>query len=383
MRKRVTIQDIADALGISRNTVSKAINNSDGLADATRERILQKATEMGYKQFSYITMVTHNLEQHENGGESKEKKSAFSFYDVPPEALENNKTKEIALFTRGFLGSSHFATTMLDKFQRELSQLGYPMTLHRLTSEEIRGFHLPPTFNRERTSGIMCVEIFDYNYAQMLCDLELPILFVDGPVEHMENPLPTDLLLMDNSQAITRFVKDMLSHGITEIGFTGYAVHCCSFMERYLAFRNAMFLYGGTIREEFCIIGSPDNKRYPRQEDYRRYLKEELSRLDHLPQVFICTNDFNAMDMLFVCRELGISVPEDVMICGFDDAPESKVISPSLTTIHIHSQIMGLSAVQMLMARIKEPNLNFRTVHTESTLIYRESASFQDESSLI
>lgn len=46
MGKRVTIQDIADALGISRNTVSKAINNSDGLADATREKILQKAVEM-------------------------------------------------------------------------------------------------------------------------------------------------------------------------------------------------------------------------------------------------------------------------------------------------------------------------------------------------
>ena len=52
--KRVTIQDIADALGISRNTVSKAINNADGLADATRRRILEKAVEMGYKQFSYV-----------------------------------------------------------------------------------------------------------------------------------------------------------------------------------------------------------------------------------------------------------------------------------------------------------------------------------------
>ena len=51
MNKKVTIQDIADALGISRNTVSKAINNTEGLADATREKILQKAMEMGYKQF--------------------------------------------------------------------------------------------------------------------------------------------------------------------------------------------------------------------------------------------------------------------------------------------------------------------------------------------
>ena len=52
--KKVTIQDIADELGVSRNTVSKAINNAEGLAEATRARILQKAVEMGYKQFSYI-----------------------------------------------------------------------------------------------------------------------------------------------------------------------------------------------------------------------------------------------------------------------------------------------------------------------------------------
>ena len=50
MNKKVTIQDIADALGINRNTVSKAINNSEGLADATSKKILQKAIEMGYKQ---------------------------------------------------------------------------------------------------------------------------------------------------------------------------------------------------------------------------------------------------------------------------------------------------------------------------------------------
>ena len=53
--KRVTLQDIADELGISRNTVSKAINNSDGIAAATRDKILQKAVEMGYKQLPAIS----------------------------------------------------------------------------------------------------------------------------------------------------------------------------------------------------------------------------------------------------------------------------------------------------------------------------------------
>ena len=51
MSNRVTIQDIADALGISRNTVSKALNNTGVIAEATREKVMQKAIEMGYKQF--------------------------------------------------------------------------------------------------------------------------------------------------------------------------------------------------------------------------------------------------------------------------------------------------------------------------------------------
>ena len=51
MGKKVTIQDIADALGLSRNTVSKAINNSEGLAESTKQMILEKAVEMGYTFF--------------------------------------------------------------------------------------------------------------------------------------------------------------------------------------------------------------------------------------------------------------------------------------------------------------------------------------------
>ena len=58
MGTRVTIQDIADELGISRNTVSKAINNTGILADSTREKVLKKAMEMGYKQFSYVTAAS-------------------------------------------------------------------------------------------------------------------------------------------------------------------------------------------------------------------------------------------------------------------------------------------------------------------------------------
>ena len=54
MEKKVTIQDIADSLGLSRNTVSKALNNTGILAEETRQKILTRAAEMGYRRFIYL-----------------------------------------------------------------------------------------------------------------------------------------------------------------------------------------------------------------------------------------------------------------------------------------------------------------------------------------
>ena len=95
--------------------------------------------------------------------------------------------------------------------------------------------------------------------------------------------------------------------------------------------------------------------------------------MESLPELFICVNDYVAIVMIVILREMGISCPDDIMVTGFDDSPESKIVTPPLTTCHIHSQIMGLSAVQIIIGRIREPEMNCRTVHAETDLIYRES----------
>ena len=355
MASRVTIQDNADALGVYRNTVSKAINNTPGLADATRDKILRKAAELGYKQFSYLNVMTPPA--------------------PAPVTQESLPGGEIALFTRGFVDSSHFAATMLDKFQRELSQMGYVMTMHQLTDQEMRELTLPPTFRLERTSGIVCVELFHADYAKMLGALELPLLFVDGPAR-IEEPLPADVLLMDNTVGITQFVKHMLDTGRRRIGFIGPVEHCRSFMERYLAYRNALFTCGGAAEDRFCITGTYQDQEYPTDDDYRQYLKEQLTAMEELPDVFICANDALAVRTMFALDDLGVKMPEQVQLCGFDDFPNAKIVTPALTTIHIHSQTMGLSACHLIMSRIREPALNFRTTYVETNLIYRQSAPF-------
>ena len=337
--KRVTIQDIADELGISRNTVSKAINNADGLADATREKILEKAIEMGYKQFSYI--------------------NAHSGLYPRPEALCRG---EIALLHGGIISPAHFATLMLDKLKRDLPRWGYDLNAYRVERENLLCRTLPPTFDPGQVSAIICVEMFDRAYDEMICGLGLPVLFVDGPNKRDGIGLPADQLYMDNTTAITRFVNDMLLRGRRRIGFIGDFEHCQSFFERYTAFRYAMLMANAPVEERFCIKSIE-----------RERLEEALESLEDLPDVFICANDFIAEDAIYALRKLGKSVPEDVLFCGFDDSPNSRIMTPTLTTVHIHTQVMAVVAMHLLLSRIEEPGLDFRITHTETELIYRDS----------
>lgn len=355
MAERITIQDIADALGLSRNTVSKAINNTGILADATKERVLKKAIEMGYKQFSYLNIPGIAMPGADLGV-----------------TLPSDKN-EIALFTANFIGNSHFASTMLDNFQRGISDSGYTFTMHRIQKNEIRNLRLPNSYNSEKTAGIICVEMFDQKYCSMLCGLDMPLLFVDIPAVGFDEPLKADVLSMDNQSNIHMFVREMVRRGKTRIGYIGDYMHCQSFFERFLGFRNAMYLCGLSCAEEYCITDSESAAENPFPDSYREHLKYRIKNLKSLPDVFICANDFIAIDTLFVFKELGITVPKDIWLCGFDDSPESRITSPTLTTIHIHSQIMGFSAVHLLLSRIKDPSMNYRTVYTETSLIYRES----------
>lgn len=345
MGKKVTIQDIADALGISRNTVSKAINNTDGLADATRERILQKAVEMGYKQFSYVSALTDNMSETND-------------------ALQNTTSfrGEIAVLTGSFLTHSHFASIMLDRFQQEISHLGYTMNIHRVTGVNFASKTLPNTLELAQVKGILCIELFDWDYDEMLCNLEIPILFVDGPAKVGGRSLNADQIYMDNFYPITQFVRDMLSHGKKRIGFIGDYEHCQSFYERYMALYMTMALAGHKLDPRYVI------KYNDREELLRRF-----GELEDFPEIYICANDFVAWDALLGMASHGKRVPEDVLICGFDDSAESRFSKPALTTVHIHTQIIAFSAAQLLISRINEPSLDFRTIHTETELIYRES----------
>ena len=359
MRERVTIQDIASALGLSRNTVSKAINNTGPVADSTRAAVLKKAAEMGYKQFSYLKVSAP--------GQASD--SFLMNLSMNPMADPDNRDfrppssgpTEIAFLTTGRLDNSHFGSPMLDLICHEMSLVGYSVTIYRLLPADIAALRVPDGIRPTRTAGIICAELLDRNYCRMAADLGYPILFVDFPVYTDEDTPDADILLMDNEKCIASFIRQMKEKGYTRFGFMGDKFHCRSFFERYRGYRNALEIYGLTYDPAICLEERYESPEFDDYETFILHLKNRLQAMPSLPDAFICANDFNALDLITALRGLGKRIPEDVMILGFDDSPESRIITPTM------------SAVRMLLSRIKEPDMYSYTIHAETTLVLRAS----------
>lgn len=336
--KKVTIQEIANELGVSRNTVSKALNHAGSLAGATQDRILKKAVEMGYKQFSYL----RDAGAGRNGEQEK---------------------GEIALLSGKVFVSDSFTSKMLNKMKEDFPRYGYHnLNSYPVEEENIRQLALPLAFDPGKVRGVICIELFDRAYDEMLCSLGLPILFVDGPNKRAGIDLPADQIYMDSASPVTRLVNDLLAHGSRRIGFIGDYEACQSLFERYTAFRCAMLMAGAPVEERFCIRASALEE-----------VEAAMASLSDFPDAFVCAYDLIAAEAVHALRKLGKSVPGDVQVSGFNDSPNSRIMTPNLTTVHIHTDVMAAAAIQLLISRIDEPGLDCRTVHTETELIYRDS----------
>jgi LacI family transcriptional regulator len=102
-------------------------------------------------------------------------------------------------------------------------------------------------------------------------------------------------------------------------------------------------------------------------------MDQQLETLGQWPSAFICANDFIAISVMKSLKNRGVKVPEQVAVCGFDDASESRVIEPHLSTVHIYSSHMGIVSAEMLLSRIKDPARPYQVTHVATDVLFRDS----------
>ena len=336
--KRITMQEIADACGLSRNTVSKVFNGRGAVPDVTRNLVLAKAKELGY----------------------------FSFpeEDKPRPRPSGN----IALLTQHKLLSHNFGAFFITSFTDQISRLGYTMKIFEVAPREIAARQLPPNFDLEHTAGILGIELFDRDYLDLVCSLNKPTVFVDGSARAHYSLINCDFISMENVASEKALVNRMIARGAKKIGFVGDIEHCNSFYERWEGFCSALNEACLPLNRDLCIL-EPDSELYADTE----WLLRHLAAMPAMPDGFACANDYLAIHLMNALKKMGLSIPEDVMVTCFDGSFEAAVIDPSLTTAQIACADIGRLAAYLLDERIRMPGFPYHWTYVKSELIWGHS----------
>lgn len=344
MKQKVTIQDIADALNISRNTVSKVINGTGTVSNDTKVKVFNKASELGYKQFSMINQSFSNT--------------------ITPQP-----NCEIALFSHSVLSTSHFSSHLLHTFQERISELGYRLSMYTIRDDFMNQCELPSNFNNESTIGIIVIEMFNEKYTEFLSNLEIPTLFIDTFANTNGKIINSDVMYMENLNSSYQMTLSLITSGFKKIGFVGDYLHCHSFFERWCGYQKAMQNSSLNNYNEYCILEN-DNLPYYNPE----WLGSKIKELPSLPEAFVCSNDYVAIDVMRALKSMNLTIPDDIRICGFDNSTESRIIDPPLTTANIPSESMGHFAADILLSRIQHPDLAYRSLYVQTQVITRLSS---------
>ncbi|GIP13217.1 LacI family transcriptional regulator [Paenibacillus macerans] len=339
-KEKVTIQDIADALGISRNTASKALNGSESIPAETRNKVIRKAIELKYKQFAFMDS----------------------------DSFLSKSSGNIALLTENLPNTSHFGSTLISGLEKRISAEGYNLSIHIVRDIEQKSLSLPNNFDASNVDGIICIELFDLEYSKLITGLGIPTIFIDCSAYVCYPEFQADVLLMENDHSTYQLTRKLIDGGYKSFGFIGDYNHCRSFNERWAGFNRALTEAGIVLDLSQCIVD--DDRLFFSEPEW---MGARLAAIRELPSVFVCANDYIAVSVMKALRNRNLSIPQNIVICGFDNSPESVIVEPHLTTVHIFSNEMGVKAAEMLLSRIKDPNQPYQVSHIYTKPVIRES----------
>jgi LacI family transcriptional regulator len=305
--RRVKIADVARTAGVSVATVSKVINGRWGVAQATVDRVQQVIHQLGYEA------------------------------SLGAQSLRSHRTNVLGILVAEF---EPYSTELLKGASREVAGTGYQLlaysggdgagaavgwerrSLARLSGTLIDGAVIVTPTVVETRQGFHVVAVDPHT----------------GP-----SGLPT--VDSDNFAGAMLATNHLLALGHRRIGHISGRPDLEAARLREAGFRKAMADAGVAVDERFVRVGGF------RVESARGAAAELLTLTDRPTAVF-AGNDLSAIATMDVARSLGLRVPDDLSIIGFDNVPESALANPPLTTIMQPLQRMGAEALRLLIDMI-------------------------------
>ncbi len=332
---RVSIKDIAEAAGVSHSTVSRALSDSPLVKAETKARIRRLAQEMGYTP------------------------------DAIARSLVTQRTQTIGIVV----------TTITDPFVAEVVQgiedtaheHGYSVILASSAAEPERELAAVEMLRAKRVDGVVVTSSrVGALYLAHLERIGVPVVLVNN--HNQQSGRYTFSVSVDNQHGGHLATAHLIRRGHRRIAYVSGPANHSDDAGRLAGYRRALEEAGLPFEAALVV---PGNGRLDGGERALYVLKD----LDAPPTAVFCYNDMTAIGLLSAARRLGIQVPRELAVVGFDDIPLAAHVCPPLTTIAQPQREIGRLAMGMVfdLMTADEADGDFSDVTVEGKLVVRET----------
>lgn len=343
MKKAVTINSIAEALKLSRNTVAKALNGQY-VPEKTRQLVLKKAKELNYKSINY--------------------------YD----STDNEQKYKILLISTRPLNSIKYFIQLIAEIENYCFAHNYELFQYTFNDTQKPFSELSQLVKQLEIDGIVAIECFDKNLVTKLFHLNKPLCFYDFCAKSITNSTNFDIISANDEMVISEFVRNIIvKYGLTRFCYVGDNTHCKSFADRYTGMLLGLFSTKTPHSKKEDILRNDLTFNYGNAQN----LQTEILKLQYIPECFVCCNDFVARTLIHALHNMNLSVPKDVLVVGFDNVNEAVSAHPKITSFAVNKQYIGREIMHTIVRRIQDNNKPTTHINISATLVMRESTEKQ------
>ncbi|MEI7885327.1 MAG: LacI family DNA-binding transcriptional regulator [Clostridia bacterium] len=329
MTKKATINDVAKKAGVGKATVSRVLNTPHLVGKETLVKVMEAAKELGYKP-NPIARALNNT------------RTRTVSLVVPN--VESSTMAEIIRGAMQYLTEREYSLLVLDSSENYATERDY---FHLLQERMTDGVIFCHGSAKERMEALVTI---------------MPVVFV----ESMPKNSAIDRVLVDGAEAFRKMFRYLLACGFKEDIAIVYG--------KEDSFSNLRREQCELVLAEFKLNITPNNLHYGnwRPEDGYQSMIDLLAQKNR-PKAVIYLSDVMALAGMRAAVDLGLYLPEDLSIVGFNDARFSAYYQPALTTLDYQPYKLGVEAARQILNRLEQPNLATQICLLDAALHIRES----------
>ncbi|WP_299670384.1 LacI family DNA-binding transcriptional regulator [uncultured Polaribacter sp.] len=337
IKKKITIKDIANELGITPSAVSKALNNHPRISDKTKEAVKGIAQKLNYQPNHLAS------------------------------ALRKGKSNLVGVIVPRT--NSNFFSSVIQNIEEVLNKKGYNIIITQSNESYQKECDSIDTLLYTQVDGIiasMANETVDLEYYEKIKSKGIPLILFDRG----ENDLNVDYIGIDDYNSSHIIVEHLLEQGCKRIAHIGGFKRTRIYNNRIRGYVDALKKYDLPLDDELLMESNLTT------EEGRKKM-QQLLNLKNRPDAVYVAGDYAALGALQVLNENNIKIPDEIALVGFGNEPFTDMVTPNITSIAQHSAKIGKLAAETFLNYTKKETvsqeLNKQILDAE--LIIRDSSN--------